>query len=281
MNLALAMLRHFLREHPGEAARELECIDAGEAAAILADSPPEESVRILRSMAAVASTETLELMEAPSAVALLCRLHPALAAMLLRRMSLPSRENLLQACPAPWNDAIRDALRAPVFSAGALMEPRPLVFPDDWKAGAVTGLLARRPGLMAGDLFVVGRDHRLRGRLELRRVYEHQPARTLSGILLPDPPHLPIHATARFLHDDPLWRRFDVLPVVDRHGYFVGALSHRALRSLDPQGQGSAVEAPAGLVVEAAELAWTGCLAALDVAASLARGVSEPQGTKE
>ncbi|MEZ5403800.1 MAG: CBS domain-containing protein [Bryobacteraceae bacterium] len=279
MDLALSMLARYLRDHPEQAARELERIAPEECAAILADHSPDHAAPVLHAMAAIAGAEALELMETPSAIALLCRIPAGLATVLLRRISLPSRESLLLACPDPWGTAIRECARVPGLSVGAMMETRAPVFPEDWTVAEVRDRLTARPALFAGDIFVTDRDHRLRGRIELRRLFEHGGNRALSGILQPDVPTVAIHGAVRFLHDDPLWERCDVLPVVDGGGLFAGVLSHRALRSLASPAAAGPAE-PGVVLVDIAELAWTGCVAAIDVAASIAplKAASKPRG---
>ena len=50
MEAGLHLLRAFLRDHPAEAAQELEHIPVDEASAVLADAPPDEGAPVLAAM---------------------------------------------------------------------------------------------------------------------------------------------------------------------------------------------------------------------------------------
>lgn len=212
-------------------------------------------------------------------MALLCRVEAPVAAMLLRRLTLPSRQNVLFVCPEPWKGAIEAALLTRRESVGALMDARAPVFPADWKVSDVLAYVQGRPARLALDVFVAGRDHRLVGRIELRSLEGRLSVRELGGAMAADPPRLNVASAVRYVREDALWRKFDALPVVDENGIFVGALSHRALRMLEsPSG---AKDEPAGSAfVEFAELAWTGYVAAVDVASSLTRTLTERPSAK-
>ncbi|MEZ5397462.1 MAG: hypothetical protein R2724_32435 [Bryobacterales bacterium] len=267
------MLREFLRKHPAEAAQELERIPTDEAAAVLADAPPDEGAPVLAAMGAMAAAEALDLMEVPSAVALVCRLEARVAAMLLRRVTLPSRQNILFVCPDLWKTGISASLAVGPESVGAVMDGRAAVFPADWKVRELLAFMAARPARLAIDVFVEDREHGLVGRLDLRALDPLAASRELRGVMAPDPPRLPLRASIRAVRDDVLWRRFDTIPVVDESGLFAGALPHRALRMAAQREASGDARSPGGAFVEFAELAWTGYVAAVDVASSLTRNL--------
>jgi Mg/Co/Ni transporter MgtE len=229
-------------------------------------------------MGAMSAAEALERMEVPSAVALACRIEAPVAAMLLRRVPLPARPNILFVCPEPWKTSIESALAAPRGSVGSLMDTRAGVFPEDWKISEVLAYLQARPSRLALDVFVARRDHKLVGRIDLRALEGRLSVRELRGAMAPDPPRLTAASAVRFVRDDALWRKFDTLPVVDEQGIFLGALSHRALRMLESEAGDRTEGRAGGAFVELAELAWTGYVAAVDVASSLTRSLTESSG---
>jgi Mg/Co/Ni transporter MgtE len=276
MDAALDLLRELLRAHPAEAGRDLELLGSEETAAILADAVPDEGAPVLASMSAMAAADALEHMETLSAVALACRLEPPVAALLLRRLPMPVRRNILTACPDPWKTTLASALRAPSHAVGAVMDARAPAFPQDWTVEDVTRLLGGQPGLLGLELFVVDRAYRLRGRLDLRRLDSARAARELSGVMVPEPPRLPIGAAIRFVGDDPLWQRFDALPVVDENGLFVGVLPHRAVRGWKRPAEGAEDDSAGGAFVEFAELAWRGYIAAVEVVSAVTTVAAAP-----
>jgi Mg/Co/Ni transporter MgtE len=273
---ALQLLQTFLSEHPFEAALALELAPPAEAGAILADQPPDTAVEVWRRMAIPAAAAALRGMEIPSAVALLCRVPAGRAVLLLRRQSTPLALTLISACPDPWRTAIEHARSRGVYSVGAFMHPSPAALPADWTARQTGDFLIRHPEFLAFDLFVVDRDWRLAGRTDLLRLATTPGNHTLGGLIDPNPARLPISAPVASVREDPVWRTADVLPVTDESGLLVGTLAHKTLRSLNDEVSEEAT--PVGsLLMDGAELAWTGFAGAIDAAAILTHAMPSLQ----
>ncbi len=266
--LALDLLRRFLREHPVEAARALESVTADERADILADEPPDGAVEILRALSPAGAAEALQKMEIRSAVALLSRMPSGPAAQRMIRLSWATQQALLSAVPAAWNQNLERALHAPPHSVAALMSRLAPALPEILTVGEAKEHLAARPGQLGFEVYVIDPAGRLIGRTDLAEIHKSPALRPLSALMQPKPASISLRSPARSLLHDPLWRRFDTLPVVDSSGLLMGALSHRSLRSLSDQR-----EQPSSMLaspfVDAGELIWSGYTAAIDVAAAV------------
>jgi len=270
MEAGLRLLRRFLAEHPREAAVALEVSPSSEAAAVLSDQPPEIAVQVWKQMAIPAAAAALGAMEVPSAVALLCRIEAPLAALMIFRQNLPVARTLTQACPDPWRTAIERACSAGPLSVGALMHPAPPALPADWTARQAGEFLTKHPEFLAFDIFVVDRSWHLVGRTDLFRLANSAGGNTVGARMQPSAPSLLLHSAVAAAREDALWRSNDVLPVTDAAGLLVGALSHKRLRSKEDKVSDEPVELRS-LLIDAAELAWTGFTGAVDAAATVTR----------
>ena len=268
IDLALGLLRRFLREHPLEAARALESVVAEERADLLADEPPESAVAILQALSPAAGAEALHGMEIRSAVALLTRLPSGPAAQRVMRLSWATQEALLGATPAPWGPNLERALLAPPHSAGTIMNRHASALPEDLTVGEAIEHLQRRPGQLAFEVFVVDRNGKLTGRTDLAEIHKSPKVRPLTGLMQPKPHAVAFRSPLHPLLHNPLWRRFDVLPVVDGSGLLLGGLTHRSLRALAERKENKPMSLASPLV-EASDLIWSGYAAAIDVAASV------------
>lgn len=276
IDLALSLLRRFLRRHPLEAARALEAVSAEERADILADEPPESAVEVFKSLSPVAGSEVLHGMEIRSAVALLARLPPGLAAQRMMRLSWATQEALLSALPAPWGQNLERALLAPQHSVGSAMNRHAPALPEDFTVREAIQHLNGRPGQLSFEVFVVNRKGQLSGRTDLAEIYKSPDVRPLTGLMQPKPRAIAFRAMLRSLLQDPLWSRFDSLPVVDGAGLLLGALSHRSLRALAGKKEVTPI-ALASPLIEASGLIWAGYAAAVDVAASVLQQQQESE----
>jgi Mg/Co/Ni transporter MgtE len=278
MEPGLRLLRHFLSEHPLEAAMALETAPVAEAAAILADQSPEVAVRVWQHMAIPAAAASLGAMELPSAIALLCRISAPRAALMIYRQSLPVARNFLHACPDPWRTALERACDAGPLSVGALMHPAPAALPVDWTVRKTGEFLTRHPEFLAFDIFVVDREWRLVGRTDLHRLATSAGGQVIGGRMQRQPSHLLLHSAVAAAREDILWRTNEVLPVTDEVGLLVGALWHKRLRSMEDKLSEQPVELRS-LAIEIAELAWTGFAGALEAAAAVTHLTAEEVGS--
>lgn len=267
-DLALDLLRRFLRAHPAEAARALEAVSAEERADILADEPPDSAVQVLRSLSPAAAAEALQGMEIRSAVALLTRMSSGPAAQRVMRLSWATQEALLSAVPAPWNRNLERALFTPPHSAGAIMTRHAPALPEDLTVGEAIEQLRRRPGQLSFEVFVVDRVGRLSGRTDLAEIHKSPAVRPLTGFMQPKPAALALRTPIRSLLHDPLWQRYDTLPIVDPSGLLLGALAHRALRAMAEKKE-QAHDLLASPLVDVSDLIWSGYAAAVDVAVAV------------
>jgi Mg/Co/Ni transporter MgtE len=221
--------------------------------------------------------DALARMEFSSAAALVCRLPTSKAVALLFRQGLPLRLSLIQACPEPWRTSLAQACHMNPGSVGTLLNKAVTVAPSDWSIAKTRRYLAAHPQQTSFEIFVVDREWRLTGRTDLQRLAIHTEARLMGGIVDPNPASLRLRSSIAAIREDRLWQRFDVLPVTDEGGLVLGSVSHRAIRSLQGTMEGLADPNRPGAgtaVVDAAELAWTGYLAALDVAALMWRSAA-------
>jgi len=277
IDLALELLRRFLREHPAEAARALESVSAEERADILADEPPDSAVQVLRALSPAASAEALQGMEIRSAVALLTRMPSGPAAQRVMRLSWATQEALLSAVPAPWNKNLERALLTPPHSAGAFMTRHAPALPEDLTVGEAIEHLRRRPGQLSFEIFVVDRAGRLSGRTDLAEIHKSPTVRPLTGLMQPKPASLALRTPIRSLLHDPLWQRYDTLPIVDPSGLMLGALAHRALRAR-AETKDKAPAMLASPLVDASDLIWSGYAAAVDVAVAVLHRPEDEDG---
>lgn len=270
MSAGLRLLRHFLVEHPQEAAVALETAPAAEAAAILADQPPDEAVPVWRHMAIPAAAAALGAMEVPSAVALLCRIAAPRGALMILRQTLPVARTLVQACPNPWRTALERAHQSGPLSAGALMHPAPAALPVDWTVRQAGEFLTRHPEFLTFDIFVADREWRLVGRTDLHRLATSAGSHTIGARMQRNPASLPMHSAVAAVREDVLWRTNDVLPVTGEGGLLMGTLWHQRLRSMEDKLSVQPAELRS-LAIEVAELAWTGFAGAIEAAAAMTR----------
>lgn len=272
MSAELDLARQFIEDHPAEAASVLEQVSFGEAASLLSILDPSLASRAVGRISASLAVDCLKLLDNKKAAGMLEQLPLDYAARMLRRADADTREVWLGSLPADRAELLRRKLRFPTGTAGALADPLVLALPEEMAVSEAEKHLHRSAERAYYYVYVVDRDHKLVGALDIRELMQAQSKATLADVMHRELVRLPALTDLNTLVSHPGWRDLDALPVVDAEGVFFGIVRHRTVRQLYGQtGQQTEVEPVVSALVNLGELYWTG------MAAFLA-GVSATQG---
>lgn len=234
----------FLEAHPVDAARILERLDPASVAALLQSTPLRLASPVLRQMLPLAGARCLEHFGENEAVGMLGSLGAQAGVSLLRYAGAERRACLLSLLPTTLRLASELLLGYPEGTVGAWMDPRALALPADMTCGESLERVRRADDSLIADPYVIDRNQRLLGYVELADLLRAGEAIPLTRLLRSSPHRLPAQAQLAGLREHPGWREASTLPVVERGGQMVGALTHTALQrvlSLEetPHQQGS------------------------------------------
>ncbi|MSR06186.1 MAG: magnesium transporter [Gemmatimonadetes bacterium] len=264
MSAELDLARQFIEDHPADAASVLEQVTFGEAAALLALLDPSLASRAVGRISATLAVESLKLMDNAQVAGLLERLPLDYAARMLRRADTDTREVWLNTLPAERGEMLRRKLRFPPGTAGYLADPLVLSLPQDMLVSEAEKHMHRSAERAYYYIYVVDREQRLVGALDIRELMQAQGKQPLSEVMRRELVRLPANTDIMTLLTHPGWRDLDALPVVDTEGVFFGIVRHRTVRQLSQNLGGQAeVEPVVSALVNLGELYWTGMAAFL------------------
>jgi len=247
----------FLESHPRDAALILERLPGEEAAAFLEKTPPQLVARVFQQMAQLVAAGCLERLAPARAAAVLTALPLNAAAGLLRRLEAEVRDQTLVHAPAEFSISLRHLLQYPEGTAGALMESRVLALPGDLRVSEARVRVRRALHSLLYYVYVVDRDQRLIGVLNLRELMLASPKAMLSSAMRPHVVRLSVRADLTSILTHPGWREFHILPVVDDSGSFVGVIRHETLRRLEDTA-GTPASQAISTMLSLGELCWIG-----------------------
>lgn len=237
MNAELAVARAFAETYPGEAAVLLEGLGSGEIVPFLDALPVASAAEVIRSMEGYAASRCLEEMSGAGAANLIGQLPLERAASLLRQLGKEARGPILAGVPETVSGPLSALLRYPEGTAGALMNPRVFTLPPDIDAEEAL----RRMRVYSGDalyyLYVVARDRRLIGVVNMRELMLDDPGERIEATMQREVMRLQAGTPLAAVLAHPGWLEYQALPVVDEQGLFVGALRHKSLRRLTSEGE--------------------------------------------
>ena len=258
------LAQNFAEDHPSEAALILERLTPREASAYLDELPPRLGERVLQRMVPSAAAECMTLMAPQRFAQIISTLPLNHAAALLRHLDLERQTDLLGKAPSHMSGLLQRLLRYPEASAGALMDPRILALPEDITATEAQALVRWTPRDVLYYLYILDRDQRLVGVMNLRELMMASPRATLNTAMHRQVMTLAALAGRLTIIEHPGWRDVHALPVVDDEGVFLGVVRYETLQKLQRDGESPRQTSGAlAVMLTLGELCWVGLAAVL------------------
>lgn len=257
MNTATRLSTAFLRDHPDDAARILERFAAEDEAAVFAGCEPAITAGVVQRMTADLAAASLAHMPSDQSAAVIELMPIAIAALIVRHWTLDAQGQVFETLPSQTADALRSVLSYPPGTVGALMDPLAFALPSD-----ITVAEARQRVEDAGQkvlyyLYIVDRDHKLVGVLNLREFILASAGDPISSIMNKQVVKLKAAMGLEHIADSPDRRRYLSLPVVDGRGTFLGVLSNQTLYDAERLAdRGRSRQSAVDTVMALGELYW-------------------------
>lgn len=226
----LDLATNLIRSYPDDAARLCEQMEGGQLSTLLHRLPEEAGANLLKSMLPQYSAQAVAHLDVSLAHSLLAKMDPFLIVILLRRLPRKARKALLDKLPTRIQATSSLLLNYGQETVGAWMDASAFTFPDDCSIGDALARISG-PDIRTGEVvFVTDRDLKVRGQVPIASLVGPPPENPLISLVEPAPNGIAGRATMLSIEDHPAWKQADLVPVLNRHKQFVGALSHTRFR---------------------------------------------------
>jgi magnesium transporter len=233
VKLATDLTLFLCEGHPDDAARTLESLPIVAGVQLLQSIPTGPAVAVLAAMEAGRATDCLAGCPDNRAVEFLTAMSVDTAARVLRRCDPSRRQAWIDRLPPKVGASLRRTLDYQEGTAGSLMEPVVVTFPEDTDCGEAVRILRRSRQPVRYYVYVTDRRHRLTGVLTLRELLQAPASQSMTAWT--GKPVVCLRVTDR--NDVVLrhagWQSFHGLPVVDEPGALVGVVRYETLRRLE------------------------------------------------
>lgn len=230
--LESSLAEALLLRHPMRAAVALEQLGIAPAIEFLSGISREQLARVAPLLSPQFAAEVLGALPIETVAGMLAILPRDGAARLARGLG-ERREAVIALLPDESRASLGVLLRYPPDTAGGLMDPTVLSLPDDLSAGEALARVRELSENARYNLYIVDRQQRLVGVLNLRELLLADPETRLAALMVERPHALPATAGQASIVTHPGWREAHALPVVDEAGRYLGAIRYRTLRMLE------------------------------------------------
>lgn len=236
MSRAAELSRSFVKTQPARAARALDQVPAGDVAAFFASIGEAEAAAVLAHMQPTHAAAVLEA-SAPQKSASILREAPAyVRALLIRALPAAAQQSIIKAAPRRQGAALSRFLSYDPGTVGAWMDAPGATFAPDTQVGDCLRELRRLGSRLSPSLFVIDKDRRLLGTVELEALLAAADDETVQHIMQRGVVTIAPQASLASVVSLEAWDSTLALPVTDSRRRLVGSLRFDALREgLDVQ----------------------------------------------
>jgi len=221
--------RAFLLNHPRDAARKIETMQAEQAAEILIDQPVYILQPLWSNLAPGVADALLKELPDATAAALLMAMDAGHAAALLSRFDDEKQEQLFSLMEKAVAKELREQLSYPENAAGRIMDTRIIAFNENISVEDALNQLRNQKLEALHHLFLLNDDMQLHGQVDIQRLALADGQQKLSSL------SSPVRVFAQAL--DPKYEvvekvqkhHVDTVPVIDSNHHLVGIIHGKSL----------------------------------------------------
>ena len=226
---ARALTRHFLLDHPRDAANRLESMEPSEAADILTDQPTHVLTHVWHWLAPHAAVELLKSFDERWALKVLRELAPNEGARLIGLLEPEERQVWLDKLEDKLRSEIEEIMSFPAQSAGRMMDTRFSAYRADTTVGQVLDSMRKAKSPATRSVYVLDDENKLTGRATIQALAlsaDDLPLEELSQpVAAAVTPVSPQQEVAEVFER----RQLADLPVIDINGVLIGVIYNAEL----------------------------------------------------
>lgn len=242
----IALTRKFLLDYPRDAALKIEAMAVEEAAAALAMQPVYALLATWKYLLPSVAADVLDALPEEHIRQLLAELPPQDTVRMLGQLEERRRGQLLAILNESVRKELSELLSYPENSAGRLMDTRASVFRGEMTVAETLNVLRKAKLRTARGVFLVDGEGRLTAKIPLQDIAVAEPHVRLNELAQPVPAMVP--STAEKDEISELFEKHQLLdlPVVDIDQRLLGIINHSSLVQVSQEDMSSDVLAMVG-----------------------------------
>ena len=234
MNSRTIILERFIRINTEEVLNLVETYETQEIGEFLLSLPPEQSSILVRNMNRFKVARVIDLLDAAHGAQLLANLPPSFVVIILKLVKKGKKKSVLEALPEPLKRSLQQILEYPPDTVGAFIDPNVFSVFENQLIGSVIEIVKTTEQGVYPHIFVISRENRLTGYIELKNLIVGDPDKKIYSITNPKVPKLYAGMDIKGLVEGRIWHEsFLELPVVDSSEILLGALTRESLKGVE------------------------------------------------
>jgi len=228
---SLKLSVHFFNEEPTAAARQLESLDPSASALLLVKVPLSSATHVLKVMLPSSAAKIVENLPEEYTASVFHSLELAEIAAILRYIKAPRRSVLLALLPLKKQTICRLLISYPEHTIGSMIESNVLVLNSQMTVADALIRVKKHDYFDTHEIVVVDSSRKLFGKTSLHELLRKPAATIIKTICKRTVDSLSGFSDARAVLASEIWKKSDMVTVINRKQEFIGILRHCDLRA--------------------------------------------------
>lgn len=254
MDIVIRLSDFMMQTHPRAAAQSLADAPISEVAKLLEEIPATTASALLEHILQHRALDCLSQLDAQTAGSIMNAMSPEVASRILLVADRTTEDALLKNVRPAHARSIRVRTRLREDTVGALLETTPPLTTTSTVSDGRD--YVTRYGYPY--VYIADDNGRLMGVVHAPRLWQEEPTRKLSSLMTPNVECLNDQTPVASVQDHPIWSHFDMVPVVDAHNTYVGALRHKTVRrQTATESAKTGIDAAIATLLDLSEMYWS------------------------
>ena len=233
MNIDKIILENFFKNHIDEAVKTLSPLTESEIFSVIKNLSNNNVYNVFSRMERFRAVKMFDLLGTKDSAEILKNIPSHSAVLIMRQFNQEKLNTVLAEFSDKQAVQFTSMMQYDEFSIGALMNSNVFTLTDDVTINGSLESIKRYDGIIPAQIFVVARDNKLRGIVDLTKIIRSNPKDELRKLIDDGVPKLFPQTNIKSISDHKGWQTYNSLPVTDEEDTFLGEINLEIIRKIN------------------------------------------------
>ena len=233
MNIYKIILENFFKNHIDEAVKTLSPLTESEILSVIKNLSNKNVYNIFSRIERFRAIKIFDLLGTKDSADILKNIPSHSAVLIMRQFNQEKLNTVLAEFSDKQAVQFTSMMQYDEFSIGALMNSNVFTLTDDVTINGSLESIKRYDGIIPAQIFVVARDNKLRGIVDLTKIIRSNPKDELRKLIDDGVPKLFPQTNIKSISDHKGWQTYNSLPVTDEEDTFLGEINLEIIRKIN------------------------------------------------
>ncbi len=232
MGIDRLVIEKYFENHIDQAVKMLSLLPDNEILSIIKNLTNKNVYKVFSRIERYRAIKLIDLLEAKDCTEILTNIPSNVAVLIMRQMNKDKLNSVLAELPEKMAVQFTTMLQYDEFSAGAIMNTRLFTLTDDILIQDALENIKRFDGSINAQIFIVARDQKLKGIVNLHQLVRSNTKEELRTIIDANVPKISPEINIKSISDHIGWQDYYALPITDADDLFLGVITLEVIRNI-------------------------------------------------